>query len=306
MAAVIQTRSVGGRSRLRAMIGEHPIGYLFVLPYVLFLIGIYAYPLLYSVYMSFYDYFFAAPGAQEQYPFLGLQNYVQVIQDDLFHIAVRNILIFWIINVPLTAVIAIVLASALNGAIPFRAFFRGAYFVPYITASLALVGVWYWLFSQYGLVSRLLGPLAPNPPFLVNATWAMVMIALYVTWKGLGFYVLIYLAAVQNIPKELYEAAKVDGAGRIRSFLAVTVPGVRTATTLVVILALITGANLFTEPYLLTSGGGPDSQSLSPVFLIYRYGIEQNHPGYAAAIGVLMVLAVLIIAGISRSVLERE
>jgi multiple sugar transport system permease protein len=306
MAAAIPSAGVGRGSRLRQIVGAHPIGYLFVLPYLIFLAAIYGYPFFFAIYISFYDYFFAAPGADVSRPFVGLRNYVNVLQDPLFHVAMRNIVIFLVINVPLTVVVALVLATALNGAIPFRAFFRGAYFVPYITASVAMVGVWYWLVSGFGLVAGLLGSHAPNPPFLVNAFWAMQMIAYYVTWKGLGFYVLLFLAALQNIPRELYEAASVDGAGRIRSFLTVTVPGVRPATTLVVILAIITGASIFTEPYLLTSGGGPDNQSVSPVFLIYRYGIEQNHPGYASAIGVLLVIGILAVAAVNRFVLERE
>jgi multiple sugar transport system permease protein len=294
------------RTRLRSLLGEHPAGYLFVAPFVLFLVGIYAYPFFYAIYMSFFDYFFSAPGAEVVRPFVGLANYANVLQDPLFHIAIRNVVIFLVINVPLTVAISMVLATALNAAIPLRAFFRAAYYIPYITASVAAVGIWLWLFSGFGLVDKILGSLAPNPSFLINAFLAMPIIALYVTWKGLGFYILVYLAALQTIPKELYEAAKVDGASRIASFFAVTVPGLRPATLLVVITAVITGANFFTEPYLLTGGGGPDNQTVSPVFLIYRFGIQQNHPGYAAAIGLLLATGVLIISGINRFVLERE
>lgn len=306
MASAAPVRARASRTRLRSWLGEQPTGYLFLAPFVLFLVGIYAYPFFYAVYMSFFDYFFAAPGAQVDRPFVGLANYARALQDPLFHIAIRNVVIFLVINVPLTVVISMVLATALNGPIQGRAFFRTAYFIPYVTASVAAVGVWIWLFSGFGLIPKLLGPLAPSPPFLINALWAMPIIALYVTWKGLGLYVLLYLTALQTIPKELYEAAKVDGAGLIQTFGAVTVPGLRPATLLVVITSVITGANFFTEPYLLTNGGGPDNQSISPVFLIYRLGIEQNHPGYAAAIGLLLVIGVLIISGINRFVLERE
>jgi multiple sugar transport system permease protein len=293
-------------SRWRSLLGEQPIGYLFAAPFVIYLVAIYAYPFFYAIYMSFFDYFFAAPGAEVERPFVGLANFARALQDPLFHIAIRNVVIFLVINVPLTVAISMVLATALNAAIPLRSFFRAAYYVPYITASVAAVGIWLWLFSGFGLVVKLLGALAPNPAFLVNAFWAMPIIALYVTWKGLGFYILLYLAALQNIPKELYEAAKVDGASRIASFFNVTVPGLRPATLLVVITSVIVGANFFTEPYLLTGGGGPDNQSISPVFLIYRLGIQQNHPGYAAAIGLLLAVGVLIISAINRFLLERE
>jgi multiple sugar transport system permease protein len=294
------------RPRLRTWFGRQPIGYLFVAPFVLFLVGIYAYPFFFAVFISFYKYIFTAPGAQVDQPFAGLGNYAAVLSDPLFHIALRNVLIFLVINVPLTVAVSMILATALNGAIPLRGFFRAAYYIPYITASVAAVGVWLWLFSGPGLVNKILGPIAPNPSWLVNGFWAMPIIAIYVTWKGLGFYILLYLAALQAIPKELYEAAKVDGARRIGAFFAVTVPGLRPATVLVVVVSIITGANFFTEPYLLTGGGGPDNQSVSPVFLIYREGIEQNHPGYAAAIGILLAIGVLVVSGVSRFFLERE
>ena len=139
----------------------------------------------------------------------------------------------------------------------------------------------------------MLGPLAPHPSWLVNQNWAMPSIAIYVTWKRLGFFILLYLAALQNVPKELYEAAEVDGASWWHRFRSVTVPGVRQVTTLVTLLAIITGANLFTEPYLLTAGGGPNGKSASPVLLIYQTGIEQNHPDFASALGVILVVGVL-------------
>ncbi len=109
---------------------------------------------------------------------------------------------------------------------------------------------------------------------------------------------------MQNVPKELYEAAAVDGASRWRSFRSVTVPGVRSATTLVVLLATITGANLFTEPYLLTGGGGPNGASSSPVLIMYQRGLQQGNAGAAAAIGVLLVLFVGIVGLIARRVSE--
>lgn len=175
-----------------------------------------------------------------------------------------------------------------------------------MTASVAVIGVWLWLFSGSGLMNGLLGPLSPKPSWLVNEFWAMPVIAVVVTWKHLGFYVLLYLAALQTIPRELYEAAEVDGAGVVRRFLAITVAEVRPATTLVVILATIVGANLFTEPYLLTGGGGPNGASMSPVLLMYREGIEQGHAGYAAAIGTVLPIGVMAISAINRFVLERE
>jgi multiple sugar transport system permease protein len=292
--------------RRPALLGRQPIGLAFVAPYVVFLAAIFAYPLGIAVYMSFYDWFFAAPGAVVDRPFVGFGNYAAVFSDPAILRSFLNILVFLVINVPLTVGLSLGLASALNAAIPFRTFFRVSFYVPYVTASVAVVGVWFFLFNSDGLVNSVLGDLAPEPSWLVNSTLAMPVIAVFVTWKQLGFFILLYLAALQNVPKELYESAAVDGASRVRSFWTVTVPGVRPATTLVVLLSTITGANLFTEPYLLTNGGGPNGASTSPVLVMYQRGIEQGAAGLAAAIGIVLVLGVLIISLVNRWLLERD
>jgi len=296
----------GSGRGLRAVLGRQPLGTLFAAPYAVFLLAVFAYPLGLAAWMSFHRYFFTAPGANVARPFVGLANYRAALSDPAVRRAFLNVLEFLAINVPLTVVLALLLATALNGAMRGRVFLRVAYFVPYITASVAVVAVWLFLFSGDGLVNHVLGGLAPTPSWLVNGGLAMPLIAVFVTWKQLGFFILIYLSALQNVPKELYEAASVDGAGRYRSLLNVTVPGVRPATTLVVILATITGANLFTEPYLLTNGGGPDGASTSPVFVMYQKGIEQGSPDVAAAIGMLLVIGVVLISLLSRRVLERD
>jgi multiple sugar transport system permease protein len=288
------------------LLGRQPIGIAFVTPYAVFLAGIFAYPLGIAVYMSFHDWFFAAPGAVVDRPFVGLANYATVFTDPAILRSFGNIAIFLVINVPLTVALALGLATALNAAIPFRTFFRVSFYVPYVTASVAVVGVWLFLFNSDGLVNSVLGPLAPDPPWLVNSALAMPVVAVFVTWKQLGFFILLYLAALQNVPKELYESAAVDGASRWRSFLTVTVPGVRPATTLVVLLATITGANLFTEPYLLTGGGGPNGASASPVLVMYQRGIEQGQAGLGAAIGIVLVIGTLVISLVNRRLLERD
>ncbi|MGZ8743006.1 MAG: carbohydrate ABC transporter permease [Nocardioides sp.] len=304
--AVTRPGPARSRSRLAALLGRQPLGIVFAAPYAVFLAVVFAYPLGLAVWISFHDYYFAAPGAEVDRPFVGLDNYKAVLSDPAVRESFLNVAEFLVINVPLTVVISLVLASALNGAIRGRTFLRVAYFVPYVTASVALVSVWLFLFSQNGMVNQFLGPLAPDPSWLVNGSLAMLVIAVFVTWKQLGLFVLLYLAALQNVPKELYESAASDGAGRLATFWHVTVPGVRPATTLVLILAIITGANLFTEPYLLTNGGGPNGASTSPVLVMYQKGIEQGSPDIASAIGVLLVVGVLLIALINKKLLERD
>ncbi|WP_328630145.1 carbohydrate ABC transporter permease [Streptomyces sp. NBC_00356] len=281
------------------------VGALFVSPYVLFLLVVFAIPLVYTVWMSFHRFYFTAPGTDVDAPWVGLSNYKDVFTDPVVGQAFLNILIFLVINVPLTVGLSLVLAAALNAKMRGRAFFRAAFYLPYVTASVALVAVWQFLFGQDGFVNHLLGSHAPDPSWLVNSHLAMPMIAVFVTWKQLGFFVMLYLAALQNVGKELYEASAMDGAGKVRQFFSVTVPGVRPATTLVVIYAIITGANMFSEPYLLTGGGGPDHASTSPVLLMYQKGIEQGHPDVAAALGVVLIAFVMVVSLAARKLTER-
>jgi multiple sugar transport system permease protein len=306
MSRLASSGTAGRRGILAKVLGDQPIGSAFVTPYLVFLALVFAYPLGFAVYMSFHDYFFTAPGAIVDRPFVGFANYTEVLSDPAVRRAFGNVGIFLLINVPLTVVLSLVLATALNAAIRWRTFFRVSYYVPYVAASVAVVGVWLFLFNSNGLINSILGPFAPDPSWLVNSTLAMPTIAVYVTWKQLGFFILLYLASLQNVSKDLYEAASVDGAGRWKSFWNVTVPGVRPATTLVVLLATVTGANLFTEPYLLTGGGGPDGASASPVLVMYQRGIEQGNPDVGSAIGVLLVIGVLLLALFERRFVGRE
>jgi multiple sugar transport system permease protein len=256
------------------VLGRNPLGILFSAPYLLFVLLVFAYPLGYSIWIAFHDFFFTAPGVQVERPFVGLENFVTAFSDPTVIRSFGNIGIFLLINVPLTVVLSLLLATALNKATRAKTFLSVSYYVPYVTASVAVVAVWIFLFNGNGLINQILGPLAPDPSWLINSTWAMPTIAFFVTWKQLGFYILLYLAALQGV----------------------TVPGVRPATVLVLLVSTVTGANLFTEPYLLTNGGGPNGASASPVFLMYQLGLQQGQPDVASAIGVVLVVLVLGIA----------
>lgn len=280
----------------RPLLGRNPLGIVFSAPYLVFVMLVFAYPLFYSIWIAFHDFFFTAPGVRVERPFVGLENFVTAFSDPAVIRSFGNVGIFLLINVPLTVMLSLLLATALNKATRATTFLRVSYYVPYVTASVAVVAVWIFLFNGNGLVNQVLGPLAPDPSWLINSTWAMPTIAFFVTWKQLGFYILLYLAALQGVPKELYESASTDGAGAVRSFFSVTVPGVRPATVLVLLISTVTGANLFTEPYLLTNGGGPNGASASPVLLMYQLGLQQGQPDVASAIGVVLVVLVLGVA----------
>src|SRR6187549_420781 len=155
------------RQRLTTgLLGRQPIGLLLSAPYAVFVVAVFAYPLGYAVYISFHKFIFTAPGVSVPRPFVGLDNYTAVLADPAVRQAFLNIAIFLVINVPLTVVLSLLLATALNAAIPFRTFFRVSYYIPYVTASVAVVGVWLFLFSSDGLVNQVLGSAAPDPSWL--------------------------------------------------------------------------------------------------------------------------------------------
>ncbi|MBD8078381.1 carbohydrate ABC transporter permease [Cellulosimicrobium arenosum] len=291
--------------RLQRLLGEHPLGLLLSTPYTAFVVIVFLIPFGFGVWMAFHDFFFTAPGVQVPHPFVGLDNFRQVLADPAVHQAFKNLLIFLVINVPLTVALALVLAVGLDSVVHWKGFFRVSYYVPYVTASVATLAVWIYMFNGNGVVNRLLGDLAPDPTWLANSGLIMPLIAVYVTWKNLGFYVLLYLAALQAVPKELHEAAEMDGAGAWRRFRSVTLPAVRPVTSLVILLSIIMTGQIFTEPYLLT-GGGPNGASMTPALLMYQKGIQQGQPDIAAAIGLILVLAVMILSLVSRRLTERK
>lgn len=291
--------------RLQRWLGEHPLGLLLSTPYTAFVVIVFLVPFGFGVWMSFHDFFFTAPGVQVPHPFVGLDNFQQVLADPAVRQAFGNLLVFGLINIPLTVVLGLLLSSGLDAVVHWKGFFRVSYYIPYVTASVATLAVWIFMFNGGGVVNQLLGSLAPDPTWLANQGLIMPLIAVYVTWKNLGFYVLLYLAALQNVPKELHEAAEMDGAGAWQRFRTVTLPAVRPVTSLVVLLCIITTGQIFTEPYLLT-GGGPNGASMTPALLMYQKGIQQGQPDIAAAIGMILVIAVMAVSLASRRLTERK
>jgi multiple sugar transport system permease protein len=298
-AAPAQKPNIGIRRRsgsaLHRWLGDNPLGLLLSVPFLI--------PFGFGIWMSVHDFYFTAPGVAVEHPFVGFENFAAVLGDPIVRQAFGNLLIFLVINVPLTVVLGLLLSSGLDAVVHWKGFFRISYYVPYVTASVATLAVWIFLFNGNGVVNSMLGSLAPDPSWLANPALIMPLIAVYVTWKNLGFYILLYLAALQNVPKELHEAAQLDGAGRWQRFRSVTLPAVRPVTSLVVLLSIITTGQIFTEPYLLT-GGGPNNASMTPALLMYQQGIQQGKPDIAAAIGMILVVAVMIVSLVSRRITE--
>src|SRR5665648_682645 len=175
-----RARSGPRTSVIKRIVGRDPIGTLLSAPYALFLAAVFVYPLGLGIWIAFHKYSFSAPGAAVDRPFVGFDNFARALADPAVLSSFTHVGIFLVINVPLTIGLALLLAAALNSAMKGVTFFRVAYYVPYVTASVATVTVWLFMFSERGVVNKLLGGLAPDPSWLTNSGWAMPMIALYV------------------------------------------------------------------------------------------------------------------------------
>ena len=239
---------------------------------------------------------------------IGLKNYQTFFAEQALVIGLRNTLIYATMTSSLKVVIGMLLAVLLTAKIVARGYLRSVIFFPVLVSTIG-VGMTFTVLMdpEKGLINKALGVIGiTGPDWLVNPKIAIFSIGLVDVWQGVGLATVIFIAGIVSIPSDYYEAAEVDGAGTVKRFTAVTLPGVRPTTTLVVIAATITGANFFTEPYLLTGRGGPAGASVSPVLLMYTQGIEQGHAGYAAAIGVLLAIGVIAVSLVNRYLLERS
>ena len=277
--------------------------YLLISPYLLFLAVFLIYPVFFSIWLTFHDWNIVSP----EIPFVGLENYRRLLGDELFYKALWNTFRFIMINIPLQIVLALLLAVALNQPIKGRGFFRAAYFLPVVTSGVVISFLWSWMLStDDGIINEVLGWFGIGPiPWLTSETWSIPSIAWVAAWKNLGYYVVIFLAGLQSIPKTLYEAARIDGAGPVQIFFRITLPMLNPAMLLVLVMSTINGFQLFTEPFIMT-GGGPANSSLSVVMYIYKNAFQSLDMGYAATIGLALTLIILTVSLLQKKLLERD
>lgn len=264
--------------------------YVLLAPAVIWVLVFSIWPFLNTIYLSFTN---ARPLRTPE--FTGLTNYVQLFADERFRYAVVTSLLYVVICVPLLTFLPLFLALLVQRNVPGISLFRTTYYFPVI-ASVVVVGIiWSWLFDSRGVVNetfQFLGLTQTPVNFLINRWLIIVSAALLTVWKGLGYYMVIYLAALGNVSKELHEAAAIDGAGWWRRFWNVTVPGVRGAMMLISALITVAAIRVFTEIYVLTNGsGGPGGQAQSLVMLIQQTGKGLNgNLGFASAVSVILFL----------------
>lgn len=278
-----------GRPRHRTR--TYLTGWSFILPNLIGFGVLTLYPVLSLFYMSFTNWNIL--GAAH---WTGLANYRRLINDPTFHVALLNTLYYCALTIPLTLLASLGLALLLNTKLRGAAFFRTAAFFPYITSIVAIAVVWNLLFSsQYGPVDEVLKALGwSNPPgWLLSQDWAMLAVAIISTWREMGYYMVLFLAGLQAVPRELHEAARVDGANAVQRFFAVTLPGLRPTTFFVMVILTINSLKVF-DLILVMTQGGPGTSTLVLSQFIYQTGFANYQFGYASAASVVLFLLSLI------------
>jgi multiple sugar transport system permease protein len=279
--------------------GEQRAGWLLTAPYVAFLLVFAAYPIGFAlVLVALHWDLVTAPS------FAGADNVRLLVTDTRFWQAVENTFVFLAIHIPLQIVAALALALVLNRKLALRTFWRAAFFLPVVISGAVVAILWNSLYAtDVGLINQLLVRIGLSPvPWLTDPRVAMPAIAALVTWKNVGFYVIIYLAGLQYIPQSCREAIELEGATAWQRFRWLTLPLLLPQTVLVVTLSTINGFQLFIEPYVMT-GGGPLRRTYSIVLYLYTNAFSYQKMGYAATIGVALALMIGAVVAIQRRVI---
>ncbi len=286
---------------------EARAGLLFILPALTLITIFFLLPVVAGFVLSLTDFDIYSLGSASHTRIVGAANYRSLLNNSEFWQALRNTLYFSIVGGPLTILVSLVTALLLNAKMArFKALFRTIYFAPVVTTIVAVAIVWRYLYHpRIGLLNRFLEGIGLHSiDWLGDPHWAMPAIILLAIWKNFGYSTVIFIAGLQNAPEELYEAARIDGAGAVRQFWSITLPELGPTFVFVSVITAIGYLQLFAEPYVMTPEGGPLNSTLSIVMLMYREGFRWWNMGYAASIAA--ILFVLVVGGTAVQALIRR
>lgn len=289
-ATALRTPQAVGKPRLSTRRREAIACYVFMTPAILGMLLFSIGPMIASFLLSFTQYdMLTAPS------WVGVQNYRALIHDDLFLKSLRVTAVYSLVTVPLILVLSFILATMLNQKIRGMSFFRSLYYLPTVMSGVAVAMLWRWMFNkQYGLVNTILAKIGiSGPSWFLSETWALPALIVTGLWT-FGGTTLIYLAGLQGVPRELYEAAEVDGASRWRQHRHITLPMISNVTFFNLVMGVIGSLQVFAEPYVLTGGGPNNSTLLLPLYL-YRNAFQYLKMGYASAIAWVSFVIVLLL-----------
>jgi multiple sugar transport system permease protein len=270
---------------------ENLMGYVFIAPsMILFLIFVLL-PALLAFFLSFTRYDILTP-----IQFIGLANYERLLRDNLFFISLRNVTLYAALFIPLMLILSLGLALLLNRPIPGVKIFRVLFYIPVITSPIAAATIWTWvLHKDFGVLNQILGWFGVRgPTWLFDPNYVMFAIVMVTLWQGVGSNTVLFLAGLQGIPRYLYEAAVMDGAGRWALFRYITLPSLQTTTFLVITLSLVGAFQLFDQAYAMTNTGVGNS-TRTPVFHIWETGFNRLRMGYASSMAFVLFLFIFFI-----------
>lgn len=265
--------------------------YLFLLPALLILGLTVFWPALQAFYLSFTRYDLTQPPQ-----WVGFANFRRLWADAVFWQTLRNTLLYLVGVVPILVVAPLALAILVNQKLRGIHWFRAAYYAP-VVISMVVAGIaWKWLYAENGLLNQLLKQLGVSTtggiPWLTSPKWAIFSVMVVTVWKGLGYYMVIYLAGLQSIPPELYEAAAMDGSDNVRKHWDITIPLMKPYLMLVAVISAISATKVFEEVYIMTQGG-PRNSSKTIVYYLYEQAFQNLEMSYACTIGLVLFLAIL-------------
>lgn len=253
-------------------------------------------PVLAAFIISFTDFDIYTLGDFSTLRFIGLDNYTKLLTDELFWTSLKNTFYFVLVAGPLSIAVSLFAALLLNSKLTkFKSLFRLAYFLPVITTLVAVAIVWRFIYHpNFGILNFFLGLFGINPiDWLGDPFWAMPSIIILAVWKNFGYNMIIFIAGLQNIPEELYEAADIEGANGFQKFVHITLPMLAPTTLFVSIITMIGYFQLFAEPYVMTQGG-PLNKTLSIVQYMYQEGFRWWNMGYSASIAFVLFIIIFI------------
>jgi multiple sugar transport system permease protein len=271
-------------------------GWLFIAPAITLIAVFFFLPVGASLLLSITDFDLYAVANPSNVRIVGTRNYTDLLQNPTFWLALKNTFYFALVGGPLTVATSLGAALLVNAkAVRFKTFFRTVYFLPFVTTLVAVAIVWRYLYHpQYGFLNYALGAVGIHPiDWLGDPRWAMPAIILLAVWKNFGYNMLIFIAGLQSVPEDLYEAAALDGAGAVRQFWHVTLPNLAPTFFFVGVVTMIGYFQLFAEPYVMTTGG-PLGATTSLVLFMYEEGFRWWRLGVAASIAFLLFLIILV------------
>jgi putative chitobiose transport system permease protein len=281
---------------LKRKIKENLVAYAFMAPALVIVAVFVIYPIIYSIPLAFTDY----SGVNPKVNYVGWANFAKAIHSEEFWIAIKHSVLF-VLVVPIIQVLSIMLATLVNRKLPGMSFFRVLFYIPVVTSMIAVSIIWNWIFDENGVLNSILiniGLIKGPVLWLGDANLALFTLMFITIWQGLGYYMMLYLAGLQSLSPEMEEAAIIDGASRLKTFIKIKIPLLKPYVWFCSLMSVISAVSVFDVVFAMKDDGGPDNATLVANLYSYRKAFIDFDFGYSAAVGVLVSIVILALSTI--------